>query len=378
MIWIDTDCGFDDLCAISLLDDHSLHSSNRLTVGFISTVNGMTNPKLGVKVIEKMFQSDGFHCKPTVSCGYESISEAEWGPEYVANFSTFFSPLLGENLTITTDMITQDKLTTIDNMVKQIKSLEKDQKVTLLCLGPLTNIANIIRRHPSFFSERVERLVLMGGAVLVGGNAPGGAEYNFYFDPESAAYVLENCSVPIEMCGLEVANDLALTPAEYHRILAILNSKSTGEAHNLDEASSIISKSIPQSTNGSSADGSADGSADDPASGGVEASTTGQSESSKKCVLSEGFSAREFHRTIAATSREALCYDSIASYYLIRPEAFTFDRISIVVGVLTGRTIKSSPTDNGDVQSSESVDIQLSTSLLKDDYFNYLMSHIYK
>jgi len=61
-------------------------------------------------------------------------------------------------------------------------------QVTILCLGPLTNLARAFRREPMLASI-VDQVVIMGGSMS-GGNITPCAEFNFYFDPVSAREVL--------------------------------------------------------------------------------------------------------------------------------------------------------------------------------------------
>jgi inosine-uridine nucleoside N-ribohydrolase len=61
-------------------------------------------------------------------------------------------------------------------------------QITILCLGPLTNIARTFQRDPSLLGL-VDRLVIMGGAVNCIGNVTPTAEFNMYYDPESARSV---------------------------------------------------------------------------------------------------------------------------------------------------------------------------------------------
>ncbi len=62
--------------------------------------------------------------------------------------------------------------------------------VTILAIGPLTNIALALRLAPDI-SQNIERIVCMGGAFFVPGNVTPSAEFNWWFDPEAAAIVLE-------------------------------------------------------------------------------------------------------------------------------------------------------------------------------------------
>ena len=98
-------------------------------------------------------------------------------------------------------------------------------EVTLVAIGPLTNIAQAIRAKPDFASK-VNRLVIMGGAVATlpdgAGNVTPNAEFNFWVDPE-AAYVTLRSGIPIELSPLNVSRKSALTKDWYDRIVAVDN-----------------------------------------------------------------------------------------------------------------------------------------------------------
>ena len=83
-----------------------------------------------------------------------------------------------------------------------------DDKVTVVAVGPLTNLAVTLTEHPELVS-RIERVVIMGGAVDVEGNVPGtpSAEWNLYVDPEAARIVVES-GVPILLVPLDATNDV--------------------------------------------------------------------------------------------------------------------------------------------------------------------------
>ena len=70
-------------------------------------------------------------------------------------------------------------------------SREYDGEITLVALGPLTNIAAAIRLDPAF-PARIKRFVFMGGTIAARGNTPVvTAEYNIYTDPEAAYITLD-------------------------------------------------------------------------------------------------------------------------------------------------------------------------------------------
>jgi purine nucleosidase len=81
-------------------------------------------------------------------------------------------------------------------------------EITLIGLGPLTNIALALRADPTL-AKAVKSIVLMGGS-LSGGNVTPAAEFNFYVDPEAASIVF-NSGVPITMVGLDVTRKVELT-----------------------------------------------------------------------------------------------------------------------------------------------------------------------
>lgn len=82
---------------------------------------------------------------------------------------------------------------------------ESDQPVTIVAIGPLTNIALFVNEYPET-ARKVERIVIMGGGARdVLGNATPTAEFNIYFDPDAAAAMF-NFGVPITMIGLDVTH----------------------------------------------------------------------------------------------------------------------------------------------------------------------------
>ncbi len=75
--------------------------------------------------------------------------------------------------------------------------------LTLVTLGPLTNIALALERDPGL-AERIGRCVVMGGAPCCEGNVTPAAEYNIWVDPEAARAVFRS-KLPIEMIGWHVS-----------------------------------------------------------------------------------------------------------------------------------------------------------------------------
>jgi inosine-uridine nucleoside N-ribohydrolase len=86
--------------------------------------------------------------------------------------------------------------------------LAASKPVTLIPLGPLTNVALLLAGDPDA-AARIERIVLMGGAVWEGNQTPS-AEFNIWVDPEAAARVFES-GIDVTMVGLDVTNKAVLT-----------------------------------------------------------------------------------------------------------------------------------------------------------------------
>ena len=87
--------------------------------------------------------------------------------------------------------------------------------VTLITLAPLTNIAQLLQRHPEA-TGNLERIVVMGGSAGPG-NVTALAEFNVHHDPHAAAIVFA-CDVPITMYGLDVFNDVVIDHADVKRM----------------------------------------------------------------------------------------------------------------------------------------------------------------
>ena len=95
--------------------------------------------------------------------------------------------------------------------------LTADRPVTLVPTGPLTNVALLLARHPDA-AARIERIVLMGGAIAEGNVTPA-AEFNVWVDPEAAARVFAS-GLDVTMIGLDVTHRALLTPAHAERLRA--------------------------------------------------------------------------------------------------------------------------------------------------------------
>ena len=108
--------------------------------------------------------------------------------------------------------------TALDTILEALAE-SKRRELTIICTGPLTNIAALLTSFPES-ANMIKELVIMGGAYGVTeygvGNVTPVAEFNIYADPEAAKIVFES-RVPLEAVGLDVTMipKNQLTPTEY-------------------------------------------------------------------------------------------------------------------------------------------------------------------
>ena len=91
-------------------------------------------------------------------------------------------------------------------------------EITVIALGPLTNLARLLRRHPAAL-RCVRSIVVMGGGIDGPGNVTPFAEFNFYSDPTAARLVMES-GVPITLVDLAACRQVYLTGTEIFDIAA--------------------------------------------------------------------------------------------------------------------------------------------------------------
>jgi inosine-uridine nucleoside N-ribohydrolase len=103
----------------------------------------------------------------------------------------------------------------IDWIAGALRSSE--EPVTLVPTGPLTNVALFLARYPEL-EPRIERIVLMGGAIGEGNTTPA-AEFNIWVDPEAAQRVFQS-GIDLTMVGLDVTHQALMTPAHVERLSA--------------------------------------------------------------------------------------------------------------------------------------------------------------
>ncbi|MEM7732551.1 MAG: nucleoside hydrolase [Pseudomonadota bacterium] len=108
----------------------------------------------------------------------------------------------------------------VDFLIDTLRTQYEDT-ITLVPIGPLTNIATALTRAPDI-APRIREIVLMGGAHFAGGNVTPSAEFNIYVDPEAAQIVFRSCA-PITVLPLDVTHKALVTPAHTAAFNALHN-----------------------------------------------------------------------------------------------------------------------------------------------------------
>lgn len=83
--------------------------------------------------------------------------------------------------------------------------------ISVIALGPLTNLAKAIERDEEGFNM-INEIVSMGGAFKSHGNCSQVAEFNYWVDPHGVKEVFDRSKVPFSMVGLDVTREIILTP----------------------------------------------------------------------------------------------------------------------------------------------------------------------
>lgn len=182
---IDTDPGYDDAMAIMLAIKADLDIIAITTVAGNSTIENTTrNTRYTLGLLNSKIPVYSGASKPLERELIKAVVHGESG-------------LGGIDPSIPTDLT--------NNAVEKILSIVNEYKsITLIALGPLTNIAKAIQNDANIM-KNVEEIIIMGGAIRVPGNKNRVAEFNMFVDPEAADIVLKfpvkKILVPLDACN---------------------------------------------------------------------------------------------------------------------------------------------------------------------------------
>jgi purine nucleosidase len=119
----------------------------------------------------------------------------------------------------------------VDFIVETLQAAT-DKQVTLVPIGPLTNVAAAFQQAPEV-KAGLREIVLMGGAMREGGNYSPSAEFNILVDPHAADIVFQS-GVAITVMGLDVTHQVLASAVRRGRIRKLGNAAATASADMLD------------------------------------------------------------------------------------------------------------------------------------------------
>ena|SRR5579872_991204 len=218
-IIFDTDSGFfgDDGAALVML----ARSTPRILILGVTTVAGNVFPVEGAAYMLRLLEYLHVPSLPVFvgaqaplihTAAMAAEEDRRWGP---LRYQGAFAGRATDPSNITPRQ--PDRRNAVDFLSDTIE--RHPGEITVLALGPMTNLAIAFRLHPDV-PNKIKRLIFMGGALKVPGNANRTAEFNFWFDPEAAQVVLRSAIPEKIMFGLDICNRAPLTRKLFDEIIA--------------------------------------------------------------------------------------------------------------------------------------------------------------
>jgi len=196
---LDTDVGIDDALALFLA-----LSSPEIELEAITTVNGNVPVEIGTRNALALLELTGRTDIPVARGCERPLVRPAIDAKHIHGENGLGNAVLAE------PSITPVAQHAVDLLIERI--MAKPQMITLVCIGPLTNVALALRREPRI-AENIYEVVIMGGALRVHGNVTPTAEYNIYADPH-AAYIVLHGGWPIRLVSLDVTTMTLLKPGQ--------------------------------------------------------------------------------------------------------------------------------------------------------------------
>ena len=184
---LDVDTGTDDAVAIML----ALLSENLDVLG-ICTVNGNRNVELTTENTLRVVEHLGFNTPVYKGCSLPMVSTLlPWRRPDIPHKGQIDNPsedVHSDYLSLPKATIKPEKDNAVIWLINTL--LQSNEKITLIPVGPLTNIAMALRIEPQI-TRKIEKIVIMGGGYRENNITPA-AEFNFWVDPEAAKIVLDS------------------------------------------------------------------------------------------------------------------------------------------------------------------------------------------
>ena len=205
-ILLDTDPGIDDSLAILLA-----LASPEISLEGMSIVHGNCSTRQGtINALSVMELAKASNIPVHIGCELPLVQPSLLAPETHGNTGLGYAKL--------PEPLSQPKVRKgSDFLIEKIMS--SPGKMTLVCIGPLTNVALAIRQEPRIV-EAVREVFIMGGAIRHEGNTTPLAEFNTFVDPH-AAHIVFHSGMPITLTPLDVTYECVLQQDDVNRLLKI-------------------------------------------------------------------------------------------------------------------------------------------------------------
>ena len=202
-ILFDTDPGIDDACAILLA-----LASPELTVEGLSVVHGNCSlEQATVNALSVLELANADHIPVAKGCELPLVQPSLLAPETHGDTGLGYAKLPEPRA----KPISQHA---VDFLIEKI--LGTPGEITLVAIGPLTNVALAIRQEPRI-AEALKEIIIMGGAIRYEGNTTAVAEFNTYVDPH-AAHIVFHAGIPATLVPLDVTYQCILAPDDVRRL----------------------------------------------------------------------------------------------------------------------------------------------------------------
>jgi purine nucleosidase len=205
-IILDTDPGIDDSLAILLA-----LASPEISLEGLSVVHGNSSSSQGtINALSVLEMAKAIHIPVYRGCEIPLVQPSLLAPETHGAQGIGYAKLPRPQ---TKPQVQKGS----DFLIERIMSAPGE--ITLVAIGPLTNIALAIRQEPRIV-DNVKEVFIMGGAMRHEGNTTPLAEFNTYVDPH-AAHIVFHSGMPITLTPLDVTYQCIFLPDDLNRLLKI-------------------------------------------------------------------------------------------------------------------------------------------------------------
>jgi len=199
----DTDLGIDDACAVLLA-----LASPELSIEGLSIVHGnCALDQATTNALAVLELANASHIPVAKGCELPLVQSSFLAPETHGDTGLGYAKLPAPRAQPTVQH-------GCDFLIEKIMS--QPGEITLVAIGPLTNVALAIRQEPRLV-HAVKEMIIMGGAIRHEGNTTALAEFNAYVDPH-AAHMVFHSGMPMTLVPLDVTYQCILTAEDVLRM----------------------------------------------------------------------------------------------------------------------------------------------------------------